>query len=167
MTPHKPCREEQHEKACYHRGNANHTPPLLVISMKQCHAYGKIGHIVQVCRSTQPVETIPWSSKLSATKNMHLPIDSKTDVIWQLRTDKANRPHPYQVALEVNQLSLTIEINTWAAVSLIPRKVNRDGVPFSTDDAVYPTVVNVYVGEHPSSWRNECEGEVWHKHVPY
>ena len=69
----------------------------------KCHVYGKIGHIVQVCRSTQPVETVPWSSKLSATKKTnwlssesptYMDIDSQTEVIWQLRTDKANRPHP-------------------------------------------------------------------------
>ena len=39
-------------------------------------------------------------------------------------------PRPYQVALEVNQQSLTKEIDTGAAVSLISRKI-KDTVSLS------------------------------------
>ena len=53
------------------------------------------------------------------------------EVIWQLGANKSNRARPYQVVLEVNPQSLTMEIDTGAAVSLISRKIK---------DTVFPSV---------------------------
>ena len=53
----------------------------------------------------------------------HTPTDSQVEVIWQLGVDKPTGACSYQVVLKVNRQSLTMEIDTGAAVSLISREL--------------------------------------------
>ena len=139
-TPHKAhssiWEDTQKQKPCYRCGNVNQIPSACTFREAKCCFCGKVGHIAHVCKSKgkrATAEAHIHSSKQSTTarktnwvqsdSSTCTPPDPQQEVIWQLGTDNPTHAHPYQVVLEVNRRSLTMEIDTGAAVSLISRKL--------------------------------------------
>ena len=124
------------EKPCYRCGRAGHAHHACGFRQAKCFNCGKIGHLAGVCRSKRrqtgghsSKKSPPGTTKGVDTKTTELQTSSDKsaeEVIWQVGV-KASRP--YQVVLDVNGQSLTMEIDTGAAVSLISQDTKEDLFP--------------------------------------
>ena len=124
------------EKPCYRCGRAGHAPNACVFRQAKCFNCGKSGHVASVCRSKKK-QTEGHSSKRSPpgrtqwvdteiTEPQASVNEPAEELIWQLG---AKTSRPYQAILEVNGQSLTMEIDTGAAVSLISQTTQEELFP--------------------------------------
>ena len=99
-----------------------------VVTERQCHACGKIGHLAKVCRSSHPSQTAkPTNPKGKGTTDKLRRqnwIDSNTEETEPFLDDaifkvQGHSTRPITVTLELNGKSIVMEVDTGAAVSLM------------------------------------------------
>ena len=100
---------------CYRCGGQRHSAPECKFRTGECRRCHKTGHIAQVCRSkgqSNPKKThyIQGATELSTTE----------DLSYDLFNLQDNAHEPITIELELNQVPLTMELDTGASLTLHP-----------------------------------------------
>ena len=114
-------------RPCYRCGKSNHLPSACRFKEAKCHACGKKGHISAVCRS-KPKQT----RKVKKAKAKYVraqDTDSDSDSLPVLLVGDRRSTHPITVQVSINGKSLTMEVDTGAAVSIISEKTSKGLFP--------------------------------------
>jgi len=109
-------------RSCYRCGRGDHMAHSCVHKDSICHNCKKPGHLARVCRSQS-------QSKVSITKQHHWveqtmskcegATDLEEDVIFNV---SSKTTPPYMVVMEINGQSVTMEIDTGAAVTVMSQE---------------------------------------------
>ena len=118
-------REQQHSSSCYRCGG-NHQQSSCRFKNGTCHNCGKRGHISKVCRSSHKLKDTPRPTQNFIQENESPPQvppssnhnPASDEDVYNLFTLRGNN-QPFQVQLQLNSCSVTMEVDTGAALSLI------------------------------------------------
>ena len=127
-------------------GRGNHDKKDCKFKSATCHKCGKVGHIAPVCRSKQPgkhprgsAKKTKWVSSTEADQTS----DSPEESLFVIHNKSSP---PYKAELQVNGKSLSMEVDTGAAVSLAPESAIASLLSSTT---LQPTsiILKTYTGE--------------------
>ena len=107
-------------KPCYRRGKGSHAHPDCPFREATCHNCGRKGHIKWVCRFATRGK--PPRAKWIAT-DLQAPSEEEVLQVGAMPS------RPYQVQLKLNGVTVTIEVDTGAAVTLVLEKVKQSLFP--------------------------------------
>ena len=134
---------------CHRCGKSNHKPSDCRFLQATCHSCGKKGHISPVCPSASQDRKYSRGRDRRRQKTNWLETDSPADEsnlpIYSVRT----RTRPISVELEVNGKTLTMEVDTGAAVSIISQKVQEKLLP-NVEVRPSRVLLRTYTGQHMS-----------------
>ena len=124
-------------QACYRCGKSGHVAPECRFKDAECHACGKKGHIAPVCRSKpQPKSHSPINKHQKKPQGTHLvqrekedSTDSDTEEDFRLFKFKEPASAPIQIPVKVEDKSMTMELDTGAAVSIISETTRKEMFP--------------------------------------
>ena len=100
-------------KPCYRCGKGGHSPRSCVHRETVCHSCQRRGQLARVCKSRGKTQWIDSDT-------------TKPDVISHVSRVESS---PYQVVIEIEGQPVTMEVDTGAAVSLIPQSLQRAMFP--------------------------------------
>ena len=114
-------RQQTQSGPCYRCGQTNHDAGKCRFIEAICHACGKKGHIAPVCRSKNRK---PSDRPTRSTKYVDLESSNREDddELQLFTVAGAGSSRAFTVELQVDGKPLVMEIDTGAAVSLIPEK---------------------------------------------
>ena len=125
----------KHGVTCYQCGRSGHLAGECRLKDVICHACGKRGHIAKVCRSkegSRKTKPLTGNCRLQQAKWVQLQQtdddgaeESDTDLPVLKVGSEARSAHPITVELGVNGKTLTMELDTAAAVSIISEQTQR------------------------------------------
>lgn len=122
-------------KPCHRCGNANHTGQECVHKDTICHKCKSKGHLARACRSSnstrRPVkgnhrQHLVDEDKEDSPENKFVELEATDSLINRVG---ARPVKPYKVTLQLDGKPVEMEIDTGAAVSLIPVKLKRELFP--------------------------------------
>ena len=148
-------------RSCYRCGKTNHGESECRFRESTCHQCGKQGHIAVVCRSkakatlngTRNNGTRNNGNRNRRTSEQAKWVETPNDNASSTQADDIavftvgrNSPSPITVPLEINDTQVTMEVDTGAAVSLMPARVFSTHFP---DQQLAPSNVSLktYTGE--------------------
>ncbi|KAM7284440.1 uncharacterized protein ISCGN_001534, partial [Ixodes scapularis] len=125
---------DQDKSECKHCGLTNHTAINCRWKGLDCRRCGRRGHLERVCRSQQsgPAASQHRGAPTRGRRNKGekvktLNVDTEDEVeMFELR---GTRPRPLQVTVKVNTIPLTMEVDTGAAVSVLPLDLYKTRFP--------------------------------------
>lgn len=105
-------------KRCWRCGKSNHTADICRFKEATCHSCGLIGHIKPVCKKGGP------SAQTNAVNSSEDSSEQFDHVVANtLVVSHSQANNPYTVNVLVNNVSLSMEVDTGASISLIPYDV--------------------------------------------
>ena len=124
-------------RPCYRCGRSAHDPAECKFKDAECHHCGKRGHIAPACRSknqpTRRTQPKPTRNKKHRNTNRVQDDDPTADTgesrDYHLHKMGTQSSPPVEVDVVVNGTSLTMEVDTGAAVSIISEKTRRALLP--------------------------------------
>ena len=138
------------DTTCYRCGREGHNGAKCRFKDAKCHYCGKVGHLRKVCRSS-PKTKPPFGGTQRGEQPRsvkHLEQgdlgDSGEYTLFQLGTSA--RSKPIEIALQIDERPVTMEVDTGAALSLVSEEVYRQTWP---DKPLLQSKVNLrtYSGE--------------------
>ena len=137
-------------KPCFRCGRSNHDEQVCHFRHATCHNCGKVGHIAPACKSQKTSTRSRYRSKRRKPpdKNHWVELESEASEAEEvtLYTVGEKAANPIKVDVLVNNRSLTMELDTGAAVSIIS-DTTRIAV-FPTDKLLHSSVnLKTYTGE--------------------
>ena len=124
-------------------GRGNHNASECRFKTATCHKCAKVGHIAPTCRSgqkkPQPAKNTRWVD--STQPCLSTPCGEEPLFVVRDRSSP-----PYRVQLEVLGKSLTMEVDTGAAVSLAPESV-VSSLLSATPPLPSSVILKTYTGE--------------------
>ena len=105
-------------KFCYRCGGTGHSPTVCKFRVAVCHKCQKTGHIAKVCRSKEAKPPITGRAQ-----NYVSEVPLEEDVVSLLNTVGSQGNQPITVTVELNGHAIVMEVDTGAAVSLVPESV--------------------------------------------
>ena len=131
-------------KPCGRYGRGNHDKAACKFRNAICHKCGKVGHIAPVCRSKATGK--PPRGPFSQESKVQSDDSAETAEEYLFMVQEKSSTPPYHVEFQVNNQSLTMEVDTGAAVSLAPESAVAALLPSSE---LQPTnvVLKTYTGE--------------------
>ena len=119
---------------CFCCGKVGHRRATCHFKDVVCHECGKKGHLRNVCKSKSAGRTQGQQKQLSA-KPVHLLEErvseaEDTDENYDLYTiNSASKPQPYKKNVEINGISIQLEIDTGASLTLISERTFQEYWP--------------------------------------
>ena len=153
--------------ACYRCGRSSHHAAECKFKDVICHTCGKREHIAKVCRSKEKFRNTKQPVTGSHPKQANLvqlkqPDDStdESDIDFPVLKvgSEARSAHPITVDMVVNGKTLSMELDTGAAVSIISEQTRRSTFP-DTPLRKSTSVLRTYTGE-PMTVVGEMEVQV-------
>ena len=139
-------------RSCYRCGRNNHDAKECRFREAKCHNCGKVGHIAPACRAPKKVQpknpSSPHQNKPQA-KFVEVepePVGDSPAEDLALFTVGAQASNPIEVALQINDRPLTMELDTGADVSIVSEKTYRTLLP-GTELKPLPVPLRTYTGE--------------------
>ena len=135
-------RMRQHQSPQCFRCGRTHQPEACWFRDQQCRSCKKVGHAERVCRSRKRVQEVkgsaePYRSRDKSIREMDKEED-ETNLFWGTiktknnGTDQWKGGHALVVEVMVDSLPLKMELDTGAAVSLLPYALYREIYPYRT-----------------------------------
>jgi len=118
-------------KPCTHCGRTNHLPSQCYFKEAVCRRCQKKGHIGKICRSSRPSDAQSPSNKWVQADDAISSGESDSESLQDTSPDailkvNARGPHPITVQMQINDKPLQMEVDTWAAVSVISSAVKAN-----------------------------------------
>ena len=137
---------------CYHCGKTNHKSRDCRFRDAKCRHCGKTGHIVAVCRAKKNAKSHGQTQRKSkeprqqTAQNAWVAEEDTTEEEFHLFALGEKSSRPIRVDMCVNNLTLPMEVDTGAAVSLISEMTQRAVFP---NAVLTPSriVLKTYTGE--------------------
>ena len=114
---------------CYRCGKSNHQPATCRFKTASCHNCGKVGHLQRVCRNKK--RTNKSNDQVRTVQEGIRDSKGHSPVLNQI-INVVDRNSPIVVDVELDGRSLSMEVDTGAAVSLISIKTYRALFPDET-----------------------------------
>lgn len=140
-------------QSCYRCGRSNHKPADCKFKDARCHACGKTGHIAPVCRS-KAMESKKGRAEHHESKKTHHVQDDKqssddaasSDGEFLLHKVGSRSPDPITVPMLLNGKTLTMEVDTGAALSVISESTRQSVFP---EEPLHPSklILKTYTDE--------------------
>ena len=102
---------------CYRCGKSGHKATQCRFIKAKYHNCGKIGHLMQVCHSPKVEKQIDSVEVLSSTSELEYGL-------FHLK-DTNSAENPYNVTVNINGKTLTMEIYTGASLSLVSEQTYK------------------------------------------
>ena len=121
-------RKKVPDSVCYRCGKPGHFAAKCRFKDAKCHNCGKVGHLRKVCRSkrTNPATGPHDQQQQRTVKHLEaeqLSPEEEEYSLFQMKTPQSNKP--FQVEMVIEGHSLSMEIDTGAAFSLVAEDVYR------------------------------------------
>ena len=143
--PNPPSSQKSGKKVpCPRCGRTNHTSGNCKFVDATCHKCGKKGHISPACRSGGKPRKSPQAGRAAWVAEAETESTDTGLPIYTVQRDAAHRP--ITVPVKINDQRVEMEVDTGAAVSLIPEAVQRELFP---DAQLHPSrvLLKTYTGE--------------------
>ena len=147
LTPQRTRREptpkdKTSQPQCYRCGKANHTPASCRFKTARCHNCGRIGHVKAVCRSKKKLRR----DMIQQVSEDRGETSETEDYSLFALHDSANARQPFLVNLQVDDVPLSMELDTGASLSIMSESTFRRHWP---DKPLQPTrrQLRTYTGE--------------------
>ena len=132
----------QFKKIVCVRCGGNHLAPVCKFKEYRCRSCGKVGHLAKVCRSKQPAQfqrSIPTQKNASKMNYVSGGEQSQSEEEDVKREDDSSYSHftlasspatdPYSIDFEINNWSVSMELDTGASLSIISEEVFKSLSP--------------------------------------
>ena len=128
---------------CSRCGKSNHVSSKCRFKNAKCHNCGRIGHIKAACRS-RPRKTMQPRDKQRDVKNLQEEESVPEYTLFSIGDGEGREP--LEVDLEVDGLTLRMELDTGASLSLISKSIFKQRWP---SESLQPTTIKLktYSGE--------------------
>ena len=114
---------------CRHCGKPGHLATVCRFRDSVCHKCKKKGHLVRVCRSKSQPQPTPQGRPKRVTSNSQpvCRVDEESDIdsddsmllIMTVKQRQDGHTHPIKVHVEVEKISIPMELDTGASVSIM------------------------------------------------
>ncbi|KAL5489233.1 hypothetical protein EMCRGX_G018302 [Ephydatia muelleri] len=149
-------RMRQHQSSQCFRCGRTHQPETCWFRDQQCRSCKRVGHAERVCRSRKRVQEVkgsaePYRSRDKSIREMDKEED-ETNLFWGTiktknnGTDQWKGGHALVVEVMVDSLPLKMELDTGAAVSLLPYALYRERYSHLSLQNT-KTCLRIYTGE--------------------
>ena len=145
---------------CYRCGRNGHSSATCRFREAKCHSCGKTGHLKKVCRK----KTQKQSTEPQGNRSVKCIVEGSEETFKEYslyNTSTGQKPKPMMIPVKIEDITLSMELDTGASVSIISEKTYKKVL---SSKALEKSTVSLrtYTGE-PLDVMGSMEGEVKYK----